>query len=55
MPQYRLKTPRAIEKALVGTYKRIERAVTGAYRKIEGGFVRAFLERTDAPDDKTDK
>lgn len=58
MSQYKLKTPKAVEEAVVGTYQKIEDAVVGAYRKIEDGavsgykkveetFVDAFLEKVE--------
>lgn len=54
MPEYKLKTPKAIEKAVAGTYQKIEGAVVGAYRKIEDRFVSAFLEEADASKSERD-
>ncbi len=58
MAQYKLKTPKGIEDAVVGTYKAIEDTVVGGYKKIETGavsgykkiekkFVDTFLEEGD--------
>ena len=45
--QYKLKTPKAIERTVVKAYKAIERGVVGTYKKIENAFVSTFLETTD--------
>ena len=58
MSEYKLKTPKKLEDAVVGTYKKIENTVVGAYQKVEdstvGGykkiekaFVDTFLEKKD--------
>lgn len=58
MAAYKLKTPKTVENAVVGTYKKIEDGVAGAYKKIEDGvvgaykrvedkFVDTFLEKTE--------
>lgn len=52
MTEYKLKTPKGVEKTVVGTYKKIEGAVTGAYKSIEDKFVDTFLEKTGTSDDK---
>lgn len=63
MTNYRLKTPKAVEKTVteayqkiedgvVGTYKKIEDSVVGAYKKIEDQFVAAFLEKVEEPEEK---
>lgn len=49
MSSYQLKTPKAIEKAVVGTYRKIEDSVVGTYQKIENKFVETFLDKTDSP------
>lgn len=54
MSQYKLKTPQAIEKAVVGTYRKIETGVVGAYQKIEDKFVETFLEKTEERGEKTE-
>lgn len=41
---YRLKTPKGVERAVVGTYQKIEDGVVGAYKGIEKRFIDAFLE-----------
>lgn len=48
---YKLKTPKLVEKTVVGAYKKIETGVVGAYKKIEDKFVDTFLEvkQPDAP------
>ena len=51
MSEYKLKTPKKVEDAVVGTYKKIENGVVGAYKKIEGKFVDAFLEKVEPPAD----
>lgn len=52
MPEYKLKTPKLVEKTVVGTYKKIESGVTGAYQKIEDKFVETFLEQVKKPEEK---
>lgn len=49
MAEYRLKTPKGIEKAVTGAYQAIENSVVGAYQKIEDAFVEKFLETKDSP------
>ncbi len=49
MSGYKLKGPKNVEKAVVGTYKAIESGVVGAYRKIEDKFVDTFLEKIEGP------
>lgn len=59
MSEYQLKTPKKVEKAVVGTYHKIEDTVVGAYKKVEAGavgsykkvekkFVDTFLEPKDS-------
>lgn len=55
MSQYKLKTPKAVEKAVVGTYRKIETGVVGAYKKIEDKFVDTFLEKVDEPESGEEK
>lgn len=55
MSQYKLKTPKTIENAVVGTYKKIETGVVGAYKKIENKFVDTFLEKADKPESGEEK
>lgn len=50
MAEYKLKTPKAIEKTVVGAYKKIESGVTETYKKIEDAFVHTFLEETPSLD-----
>lgn len=50
MPNYKLKTPKMIENAVVGAYQKIERGVVGAYKKAENTFVAAFLEKVKESD-----
>lgn len=54
MATYKLKTPKGIEDAVVGTYKKVENSVVGAYKKIEGKFEDAFLEKVEEPADRTE-
>lgn len=49
MSEYKLKTPKMIEDAVVGTYKKIENGVVGTYKKIEDKFVHTFLEKAEPP------
>lgn len=49
MSEYKLKTPKGIEKAVVGGYQRIEDWVTGTYHRIEDRFVETFLEKAEQP------
>ena len=57
MGEYQLKTPKNVEKAVVGTYQKIEdtvvgtyhkmeNAVVGAYKKVGRSFADTFLEKT---------
>ncbi len=61
MTDYRLKTPKFVEKSVVETYQKIEDGVVGAYQKIEDGvvgaykkiedkFAESFLEKVEAPE-----
>lgn len=54
MSVYKLKTPKAIEKTVVGVYKKIENGTVGAYQKIEDAFVKTFLEKSEVPKPKTE-
>lgn len=65
MSQYKLKTPKAAEKTVVGiykkiqdivvgTYKKIEDSVVGAYKKVEEKFVNTFLEKASDKEEKKD-
>lgn len=58
MSEYKLKTPKSVETAVAGVYKKIENSVVGAYKKVESGavgaykkiedkFVDTFLEKTE--------
>jgi len=49
MKEYKLKTPKKIEKAVVGTYQKIEDGVVNSYKKIENKFVSTFLEEKEIP------
>lgn len=51
MSEYKLKTPKKVEEAVVGTYQKIEHGVVGAYKKIEHKFVDTFLEQVEPPVD----
>lgn len=53
MADYKLKTPKAVEKTVVGAYKAIENGVVGTYKKIEDKFVDTFLEKTEPPEEQT--
>lgn len=66
MSEYKLKTPKAIEKAVTGSYQKIERGVVGSYQKVEAGvvgaykkieqkFVDTFLEKIEDKEDNMDK
>ena len=45
MSDYKLKTPKTVENAVVGAYQKIENTVVGTYQKIEDKFVQTFLEK----------
>ena len=45
MSDYKLKTPKAVENAVVDAYQKIENTVVGTYQKIEDKFVQTFLEK----------
>ena len=68
MTDYRLKTPKGVEKLVTGTYEKIrdgvvdtyekiENTVVGSYQKIEDKFVDTFLEKaeTDRTVDKKEE
>lgn len=48
MSEYRLKTPKKAEDAVVGTYKKIEDTVVGAYKKVEETVVGAYQKVEDS-------
>ena len=52
MSEYRLKTPKVIEKRVLGAYQSVEDTVVGVYKSIEDKFVDTFLEKVDG--DKTE-
>ncbi len=54
MADYRLKTPKFIEKSVVQAYQKIEDGVVGTYKKIEDKFVETFLEKVEAPETEKD-
>ena len=65
MGEYKLKTPKKVEdavmggyqkveKTVVGAYKKIEDTVVGAYQRVEQKFVDTFLEKTDGAQEKKD-
>lgn len=47
MSEYRLKTPKKAEDAIVGTYKKIEDTVVGAYKKVEETVVGTYQKVED--------
>lgn len=68
MTEYKLKTPKGVEKLVTGTYEKIrdgvvdtyekiESTVVDNYQKIEDKFVDTFLEKveTEQTVDKTDE
>lgn len=65
MSEYKLKTPKGVEKTVVGvhkkiedtvvgTYKKIEESIVGAYKKVEEKFVDTFLEKVSDKEEKKD-
>ena len=68
MTDYKLKTPKGVEKLVTGTYEKIrdgvvdtyekiEDTVVGNYKKIEDKFVDTFLEKveTEETEDKNNE
>ena len=65
MADYKLKTPKGVEKLVAGTYEKIrdgvvdtyekiEDTVVDKYQKIEDKFVDTFLEKVE-PEESVDK
>jgi len=65
MADYKLKTPKGVEKLVTGTYEKIrdgvvdtyekiEDTVVDTYQKIEDKFVDTFLEKVE-PEESVDK
>lgn len=50
MSEYRLKTPKVIEKRVLGAYQSVEDTVVGVYKSIEDKFVDTFLEKVEDGD-----
>ena len=48
MSEYKLKTPKKLEDAVVGTYKKIEDTVVGTYQKVENTVVGAYQKVEDS-------
>ncbi len=68
MTEYKLKTPKGVEKLVTGTYEKIrdgvvdtyekiESTIVDNYQKIEDKFVDTFLEKVETEEivDKNDK